>query len=260
MSTLDIGSTQRTPFTRLVRVELRKAIDTRAGLWLLLMTGALVLLAETGLLLTSAINDEAVVFGDFVGVASFITAIMLPVLGIMLVTAEWSQRTAIVTFTLEPRRRLLVVAKLATAILLTLLTTLTAVAVGVICNLVSLAVQGQGSWKFGWGFFIGFLLVQTLTMTGGFALATLSLNTPAALVLFFVYKWALPGVLFAAGQSWDRLDDLGPWINFQDALRPLADLRVHTAEQWGQLAVSGLVWLVLPLSFGLWRVLRAEVR
>jgi ABC-type transport system involved in multi-copper enzyme maturation permease subunit len=260
MSALPVGSTRRIPFSRLVRVEVRKACDTRAGLWLLLVTGACVLLAEAGLLLASNINGKAVVFGDFVDIASFITAIMLPVLGIMLVTGEWSQRTAIVTFTLEPRRRRLIISKLVAGVLLTLLTTLTAVALGVICNAASMALQGRGSWQFGWDFLVGFLAVQTLTMAGGFAIATLSLNTPTALVVFFVYKWALPGVLFAASETWDRVDQLDPWINFQDALSPLVHLDVSTAEQWGQLAVSSLIWFVAPLSLGLWRVLRAEVR
>ena len=34
-TTLDVSNTPRTPFTTLVRVELRKTYDTRAGVWLL---------------------------------------------------------------------------------------------------------------------------------------------------------------------------------------------------------------------------------
>ena len=33
-----------------------------------------------------------------------------------------------------------------------------------------------------------------------------------------------------------------------------------SATDWSQLAVTGTVWLLLPLAFGLWRVLRAEVK
>ena len=41
-------------------------------------------------------------------------------------------------------------------------------------------------------------------MLGGFALACLLLNTPAAIVVFFVYKWVLPGLLAlgAALMAW----------------------------------------------------------
>jgi hypothetical protein len=33
-----------------------------------------------------------------------------------------------------------------------------------------------------------------------------------------------------------------------------------TGTQWGHLVVSGIIWLVLPLGIGLWRILRAEVK
>jgi len=260
MSTLDIGTTHPTPFSRLVKVELRKAHDTRAGFWLLTIIGGLVLLAEGGLLIASAVNDEEVIFGDFVGVAAFITSIMLPILGILLVTSEWSQRTAMVTFSLEPRRGLVLLAKLVTGVLLTLLTAAVATVLGAVCNLISFGLQGDGSWEFGWNFFFGFLLVQSLTMAGGFALAALLLNTPAALVVFFVYKWALPGILFALAASFEWFKDVGPWINFQDALQPLSDMSLSSGDEWGHLFVSGLFWLVLPLAIGMWRVLRAEVK
>ena len=260
MTALDLSGTHATPFSRLVRVELRKTYDTRAGFWLLTVIGLLVLLAESGLLIASAVNEEAVSFGDFVGVAAFITSIMLPVLGILLVTSEWSQRTAMVTFSLEPRRAMVFLAKLATGLVLTLLTAAVATALGAICNVISFGLQGEGSWEFGWNFFFGFLVVQSLTMAGGFALATLLLNTPAALVVFFVYKWALPGVLFALAAAFAWFKDVGPWINFQDALQPLSDMSLDTGAEWGHLLVSGAFWLVLPLAIGMWRVLRAEVK
>jgi hypothetical protein len=33
-----------------------------------------------------------------------------------------------------------------------------------------------------------------------------------------------------------------------------------TGERWGQLVVSGVIWLVVPLVIGLWRIRRAEVK
>jgi ABC-2 type transport system permease protein len=41
MQTLDVSGTPRVPFTRLVSVELRKALDTRAGRW---FTGSIIAL------------------------------------------------------------------------------------------------------------------------------------------------------------------------------------------------------------------------
>ncbi|WP_252275152.1 hypothetical protein [Nocardioides sp. LMS-CY] len=85
-ATLDVSGTTATPFQRLVRVELRKSYDTRAGFWLLATIGLLVLAAEVIAVSVTAAQDEPMSFGDFVGTAAFLTSFLLPVLGIMLVT------------------------------------------------------------------------------------------------------------------------------------------------------------------------------
>lgn len=256
---MDISGTPPIPFTRLVAVELRKSYDTRAGFWLLGTIGFLVLLTEGIVLAVTTVQDQPMTFGGFVGAAAFVTSILLPVLGIMVVTSEWSQRTGMVTFALEPRRLLVILAKLVTGLILTLATAAVAIGIGLVCNLLYGAIQGSTDWEFGTRFLVGFLITQTFAMLGGFALATLLLNTPASIVLFFVYKWVLPG-LFALGAAlmgW--FESLAPWIDFQSAQTPVFDLTVNGSE-WGHLAVSGFLWLVLPLAFGLWRVLRAEVK
>ena len=33
-----------------------------------------------------------------------------------------------------------------------------------------------------------------------------------------------------------------------------------SGQEWVQLGLTGTVWLLLPLAFGLWRVMRAEVK
>ena len=56
--TIDISSTPQVPFGRLVSVELRKMWDTRAGFWLLGITGGLLVLALGIMLLVVALNDD----------------------------------------------------------------------------------------------------------------------------------------------------------------------------------------------------------
>ncbi|MGZ4486689.1 ABC transporter permease [Oryzihumus sp.] len=258
--TLDVSGTDRVPFTRLVAVEIRKSYDTRAGLWLVGITIGLALLAEAIALIVVSVKDVSFTYGDFVAAAAFVSSVLLPVLGIMLVTSEWSQRTAMVTFTLEPRRAHVVLAKLIVGLALTAFVIVFALVIGLVCNLLLGAIQGQGpAWHFGWSGFFGFVITQTLSMLGGFALAALLLNTPGAIVLFFVYKWVLPG-LFAIGSSlmvW--FSHLAPWIDFQAAQGPLFDMSL-TGRDWAHLVVSGFVWLVVPLAVGTWRILRAEVK
>lgn len=256
---LDISSTTPTPFHRLVRVELRKSYDTRAGFWLLAVIGFLVLLTEGIVLAVTVTQDEAMTYGDFVAAAAFVTSILLPVLGIMLVTAEWGQRTAMVTFALEPRRPLVFAAKAAVGVILTFATIAMALVVGLVCNALYGALQGNVNWEFGWAGFFGFLITQVFAMLGGFALATLFLNTPAAIVVFFVYRWVLPGLIALGSALMGWFEKIAPWIDFQSAQGPLYDMSLD-GDEWGQLIVSGFIWLVVPLAIGMWRVLRAEVK
>ncbi|WP_028642940.1 ABC transporter permease [Nocardioides sp. URHA0020] len=256
---LDISSTTPTPFLRLVGVELRKSYDTRAGFWLLAVIGFLVLLTEGVVLAVTVTQDEAMSYGDFVAAAAFVTSILLPVLGIMLVTAEWGQRTAMVTFALEPRRPLVFLAKAVVGLILTLATIAMSLVVGLVCNLLYGVMEGGADWTFGWAGFFGFLITQSLAMLGGFALATLFLNTAAAIVVFFVYRWVLPGLIALGAALMDWFDRIAPWIDFQSAQGPLYDMSL-SGEEWGQLLVSGFIWLVVPLVIGMRRVLRAEVK
>jgi ABC-2 type transport system permease protein len=258
-ATLDLTSTPPTPFVRLVRVELRKSYDTRAGLWLLISIGLIVLAAEVIVLAVTTAQDEAMDLSGFVGTAAFLTSFLLPVLGIMVLTTEWSQRTAMVTFALEPRRPLVIAAKALVGVVLTLATVVVSIVIGVICNGLYGVIEGHVDWTFGWSDFTAFTITQVLAMLGGFALAALLLNTPAAIVAFFVYKWVLPGLFEIGAQLMGWFSDLRGWLDFQSAQQVIWDMS-GTGEEWAQLVVSGLLWLGVPLVWGTWRVLRAEVK
>jgi ABC-2 type transport system permease protein len=210
-------------------------------------------------LAVTTVQNDAIAFGDFIGAAAFMTSFLLPVLGIMVLTSEWSQRTAMVTFALEPRRPRVIAAKAVVGVVLTLVTVVVSIAIGLVCTVLYDLIEGHADWTFGWSGFFGFLITQTFAMLGGFALAALLLNTPAAIVVFFVYKWVLPG-LFAIGAAlmgW--FETIQPWIDFQSAQNPLYDMSL-SGDDWAHLVVSGFIWLVLPLAIGIWRVLRAEVK
>ncbi|MBF4160098.1 ABC-2 transporter permease [Nocardioides acrostichi] len=259
--TIELAGTAPVPFGRLVAVELRKTYDTRAGFWLLATIAILVTVAEVITLLVGVFNDDAGLnFGAFVGVAAFVTSILLPVLGIMLVTGEWGQRTAMVTFALEPRRPLVIAAKAVVGLVLTLVTAGVAIVIGAVCNLLLGLLNGPADWDFGWNYFFGFIVVQTLAMLSGFALATLFLSTPISIVVFFVYMWGIPIVFGIASYYLGWFDSASQWIDFQRAQTPLQDMSIHTGEEWAHLLVSGVLWLVVPLAFGIRRILRAEVK
>lgn len=257
--TIDISGTHRTSFGRLVAVEFRKSWDTRAGFWLLASMGILTVVVHTIMLIVAATNDETFAYGDYVGGAAFPTSILLPVLGILLVTSEWSQRTAMTTFSLEPHRGRVIAAKLAVGLSWTLVVAAFATVVGALANGLDGLLTGSADWEYGFPDLGAFLVTQTLAMLGGFALATLLLNSPAAIVAFFAYKWVVPTIFAIAAQFIGWFGDLLPWIDFQSAQVPIWDWEFD-GEAWLQLATSGAVWLALPLAVGVWRVLRAEVK
>jgi ABC-type transport system involved in multi-copper enzyme maturation permease subunit len=70
--------------------------------------------------------------------------ILLPVLGILSVTSEWSQRTALTTFTLVPNRFRVIGAKIAAVAVLAVASLVIAFVVGAVANLVA-----GGAWDFG---------------------------------------------------------------------------------------------------------------
>ncbi|GAB7004561.1 hypothetical protein JCM18899A_20340 [Nocardioides sp. AN3] len=257
---LDVTDTAPVPFARLVNVEFRKARDTRASFWLLAAIGILVVGAEAIALIVTTVNDQKIQFGDFTAVAAFLTSVLLPVLGIMLVTTEWTQRSAMVTFTLESRRSRVVLAKLVVGVLLTLATIVLATAIGALCTVLYGLLNGHADWHYGWDGFFGFIINQNLAMLTGFALASLLLNTAAAIVIFFVYTYILPGLIALGAHYMSWFDKLAPWINFDAARAELYTLSSMTGKEWAHLVVSGFVWLVIPFVIGLRRILRAEVK
>jgi len=117
---------------RLVRVELRKLMDTRAGTWLRL--GIALLTAAVVVIFMFAAEPSELTFTNFVNATSMPQAILLPVLGILAVTSEWGQRTRLVTFTLEPHRGRVVVVKLAAALVLGAAAVVVAIGLAALAN------------------------------------------------------------------------------------------------------------------------------
>jgi ABC-2 type transport system permease protein len=258
--TFDISGTTPVPFGRLVAVELRKMADTRAGRWLLISIAALTALVLAIQLAVILSNDLQVDFRDFMIAMNTPMGVLLPVLGIMSVTSEWTQRTAMVTFTLEPSRSRLILAKFVSTMLIAVVAVVIGLALSVVANLLYGALSGdEVLWDIGVVDVVFYFLLHAIGMATGFAFGTLFLNTAAAIVVYFVYSFVLPGLFQLGAQLIDWFADIQPWIDFAAAQNPLIEGSI-SGEQWAQLAVSGFIWLVLPLAIGLWRVLRAEVK
>ena len=259
-ATLDISRTPAVPFGRLVRVELRKMADTRAGRWLLISIGLLTLVVLVIQMAVVLGQDIDVKFIDFLQGMNIPMAILLPILGVLSVTSEWSQRTAMVTFTLEPSRVRVVAAKFATMLVIAPV----ALVVGLLLAIPANLLWGQWSGNDPvWGnlgtYAVLYLLLYVIGMASGFALGALFLNSPAGIVFYVIYSFVLsiPFEIASNLMTWFR--HLRPWIDFNFAQGPLINGSI-SGNEWGHLATSGLIWLVAPLVIGVWRIRRAEVK
>lgn len=251
-TTIDIAGTPRVPLTRLVKVELRKMWDTRAGLWLMIAIGAITALIMVIFLLTA--DDADRTFVNFMGIAATPQGFLLPVLGILLVTQEWGQRTGMVTFTLEPHRGKVIAAKVVAALVFGLLAVALAL---VLASLATAVAGGPGAWdnigiddvgKYG--------LLQITGVLQGLAFGLIFLNSAAAIVTYFV----LPIAFSIVASLWSALNDIAPWVDLGTSQQPLFSGENLSGEEWAQIVTGTLIWVVLPFLAGLWRVLRAEVK
>jgi ABC-2 type transport system permease protein len=258
--TLDLSKSGPVPMGRLVTVELRKALDTRAGRWFAVSILALVLVVQV--IYALAAPDDSKDYGDFLGIAGGVLGYFMPILIIMLVTSEASQRNGLVTFTLEPRRSRVVLAKFLAAFALAALVMVVAALIAVIGTLVGAASGASPAWSVDANLlFNGFVLANVFGVLIGFAIATLLMNTAAAIVGYFAYSFILPIAVNILSSLSTGFEKIAPWVEFNTAQMPLFEGDfVPTGEEWAQLVTSGIIWLVLPLALGLARLLRIEFK
>lgn len=245
MSAVPAAAIPRPPLPRLVAVEWRKLLDTRASLWLLAITalgvvGIAIVQAATA---TGSDAETGSIFQTACGIAS----ILLPILVILLVTSEWSQRSGLITFALVPVRTRVIAAKLLAAVLLVALAAGVALLVALACGAaigtgtgITGSVAGQG------------VLYMLISVAIGFALGLLFMNSPLAIVLLF----AAPIVIALIGAISASISDVTIWLDQSE----LSDLIAADASvDWGRIGVTALVWIALPLAGGLVRLQRSDI-
>ena len=251
-STLDLSGTAPVPMSRLIRVELRKLVDTRASRWLLIAIAAITLLIIVIFFLNADKSERT--FSNFMGATATPQGFLLPVLGILLVTGEWTQRTALVSFTLVPVRGRVIAAKVVAALLAGIAAII--VAMG-LAALATVAGGASNAWdNIGLDDIGKFGILQVSGVLQGLAFGLLFLNSAAAIVTYFV----LPIAFSIVADLWHALHKAQPWIDLNTSQQPLFRADHMSGTEWAQLATGTLIWVVLPFVVGVVRVLRAEVK
>lgn len=240
-------------FGRLVAVECRKQVDTRAGRWLLVII-AVATAVVLGIMLV--VDGGRHTFGAYLLGTSTPQALLLPIVGILAVTAEWSQRTALTTFALEPRRARVAAAKMLSALLVGAAAFVLAVVLAAATHLLAMGARGvEPHWSVPAQVVLGMALMVLLSVAQGVGFGMLLLNTPAAIVVYLV----LPTVWSFLATTVARLRDAAGWLDLNTTMNPLLEGHM-SGDQWERLATSAAVWVGLPVALGLWRIVRSEVK
>lgn len=245
------------PFTRLLRAERRKMTDTRSGFWLVLVLilGALaaaVTVVATWDRLADGPNPSWTLGGAFI---PFVPMTLLPVLAILLITSEWSTRSALSTFTLEPRRGRVIGAKTVVTVAATVLIWALCQGLAALAALLGEVIHSSSpvSWTIRWSALGGDLAQAVLLVLVAAALGLAIGNAPAAIVLYLILPVLtttlalIPGLHTAMG-----------WVSL-DAISMLGAGSLDT-RGWAHVAVSALIWIVIPAVVGTIRTLRREVK
>lgn len=243
------------PFTRIFHVELRKQLDTRAGRTLLIIIGAVAVLVLTVMVWVSDVAELNLM--SLFDNALIPQAMILPVLGILAMTSEWSQRTGMTTFTQESQRSRVIAAKIVSTFALGAVVIVVTLGLAALANLVAIVLRdAPGVWSFDWPVFGATGLLELILIAQGLAFGLLLLNTPAAIVTYYV----LPTVWLALLSAISWLEPVREWLDLTMASTALAEITEMSGTEWAKLLVTLAIWIGLPLVLGTVRVLRREVK
>jgi ABC-2 type transport system permease protein len=247
------------PIIRLVTVELRKMFNTRSGFWLLVSIGVLSPIATGSVLIFAP--DRDVTYENFVRASGFPMSVILPMIAILAVTSEWSQRSGLTTFTLVPSRGRVIGAKAIATLLVGLGSVALAFAVGALSNVAGSALAGVGTvWNISLSMAPQIVLFNLIGMAIGFTLGVVLRNSAAAIVGYFVVSLVMPGILVLLAQVRSWFEDLQPWIDWNETQVALLEGAMDSREEWAMLGSTTMIWIVIPLVVGLLFLRRSEVK
>ena len=235
------------PFTRSLRVEWRKSLDTRAARWLLASVVAVSVIAAIVPIATP--HSSAQDLPNYLAIMAIGVTLLLPVVSILTLTSEWSQRTVLTTFTQDPRRDRVLAAKLTVGLGLAAIGGLAALAMATVGLQVSDALGRTVSWHLDTSELIGYALFVLLSSLMGMAFGALLHNTAAAIAAYFAVPTLITivAVPFAGIRDWVDTATTSNWILH-------GEWSGHTA----QILTSVGIWVLLPLLVGLSRTVRRD--
>lgn len=236
-------------FSTLTSVELRKLTNTRSSRWLLLS----ILGLASGVLVYKLTQSRIeVAFDNYSDGVTTVVAFLAPVIALLAMASEWTERTALTTFTLAPRRLPVIAAKYVAAVTLSV----AILAVGLVMAATATAIGGlvHGDASFA-GLIMDVraaVIIVVLQVTMAAAFGALAAQTAVAL-----------GAYLVAPLAWTTLSNgllqrVAPWFDIFSAYDQLSSGRPF--DHVPQTLTAITIWVVVPSTLGIIRSLRREVK
>jgi ABC-2 type transport system permease protein len=246
-----VANDRRPGFGRLTTVELRKMVDTRSGFWL--PVGVVLITMLTVIISALVRGGHSATLDHLFRNATMPGSFLLPVLGVLLVCGEWSQRTTLTTFTLVPNRGRVLAAKIAASMLFAFGAFLVCILCSVVFGeLLSNAPGGAGGYSL--VVLAQGLLFLVLSMVIGIAFGAAILVSAPAIVAYLL----LPTIWGALAGGIHALATLNNWLSIGQTLGMLPQ-HALSGKEWAQVATTVALWLVIPLLIGWYRFRTRDV-
>ncbi|HEU0288851.1 MAG TPA: ABC transporter permease, partial [Nocardioidaceae bacterium] len=169
------------PMSRVTRVELRKMFDTRSGFWLMASIVIAALLSTVATILFAP--DADLTYYTFAKAIGFPMTVILPIIAVLSITGEWSQRSGLTTFTLVPHRNRVILAKVIASVTVGVVAMVVALTIGVVGNVIGSAIAGTDLvWDVSFVHALDIMLGSLLCLLTGTMLGLLFRSSPVALV------------------------------------------------------------------------------
>jgi ABC-type transport system involved in multi-copper enzyme maturation permease subunit len=204
--------------------------------------------------------DADLTYYNFTKAVGFPITVILPMVALLSITSEWSQRSGLTTFTYVSSRRRVIWAKTLSSVIVAIASMLFAFVIGAVGNVVGSTIAGTSTvWDLSVGHALTIVLGNLVSMSIGTMLGMLLRSSAGGLVMYFVLVLLVPNLtgLLAASQHW--FQELQPWVDLPFAQTSLFE-GMHTGAQWAHVATTFAIWIVVPGFFGLRRVMRSEVK
>ncbi len=241
---------------RLTAVELRKATDTLTGKWLLGITALLMLvMTAVAVFVPETTLDEDRGVGQTLTLALSGASLLLPVVAILLVTAEFSQRTALATFALIPSRSRVLAAKVLAVCALTGVALVAAVVLALATAPLARLTTPGADLSLDPALLAGLALGLLLGVLSGFAFGLLLQQSALAIVSYF----GVTLLISTLAASVPALFEAANWFDLATATTEFVVGEASLGTRWAQLAATTALWVGVPFGLGWLRLVRREI-